>query len=81
MGHISDAVRLALLWKFGGTYYDSDIIALRELSKPFNMVMLENDASIGNAFLRVVKHHPIVWQTMKNFVQYYNVRVYIREQI
>jgi mannosyltransferase OCH1-like enzyme len=32
LAHISDAVRLALMWKYGGFYSDLDTISLKDFS-------------------------------------------------
>ncbi|KAH7966890.1 hypothetical protein HPB49_020328 [Dermacentor silvarum] len=39
--HLSDGIRLAVLWKHGGIYLDLDIIVLKELSELSNSVMFE----------------------------------------
>ena len=35
LNNISDIIRVILLWRFGGTYLDSDIISLKPLSEEY----------------------------------------------
>ena len=45
VSHTSDVLRVALLWRFGGTYLDTDMMVLRSfpdiLDKP-NIIVQEN---------------------------------------
>ncbi|XP_055501293.1 alpha-1,4-N-acetylglucosaminyltransferase-like, partial [Leucoraja erinacea] len=65
---LADGCRLALLWKFGGIYLDTDIISLR--SMPFaNFTCQEQAGIFNNAALGFPhKHHPFIWNCMEGFV-------------
>ncbi|GBG75352.1 hypothetical protein CBR_g19985 [Chara braunii] len=70
---LSDAARLALLWKYGGTYLDMDIISLNAMPVGLgNAVATEDDGSINNAFLRFSAHHEFLLECMKDFVVHFN---------
>ncbi|XP_078265950.1 alpha-1,4-N-acetylglucosaminyltransferase-like [Rhinoraja longicauda] len=65
---LADGCRLALLWKFGGIYLDTDIISLRSI--PFaNFTCQEHAGVVNNAALGFHhKHHPFIWNCMEDFV-------------
>ena len=76
LSHLSDALRLALLWKYAGTYLDTDIITLRDdilrlpnavgYQKPFGTDYLN-----GACFNVIIPHHPFIKAVccMENFDQ------------
>ncbi|XP_018898725.2 lactosylceramide 4-alpha-galactosyltransferase, partial [Bemisia tabaci] len=49
--HASDILRLSILWKYGGTYLDSDIIVCRRLNGMKNFAGAESDKLINGAVL------------------------------
>lgn len=50
--HTSDAIRLLILWKYGGSYLDTDMIVQKKLdSVPSNFACLQSSDEINNAFL------------------------------
>ncbi|XP_078265918.1 alpha-1,4-N-acetylglucosaminyltransferase-like [Rhinoraja longicauda] len=65
---LADGCRLALLWKFGGIYLDTDIISLRSI--PFANFTCQGHAGVvNNAALGFHhKHHPFIWNCMEDFV-------------
>ena len=36
--HITEIIRLATLWKYGGVYLDTDVVVMRELDNLHNAV-------------------------------------------
>ncbi|XP_069755461.1 alpha-1,4-N-acetylglucosaminyltransferase-like isoform X1 [Narcine bancroftii] len=67
----SDACRLALIWKYGGTYLDTDIISLRPLPIA-NFLCPESRRSVSNGALGLLSlHHPFMWNCMLDFVANY----------
>ena len=42
MAHYSDVARMALAYKYGGTYLDLDVIVLRSLRQLRNYIVIEN---------------------------------------
>jgi mannosyltransferase OCH1-like enzyme len=72
LAHISDAARLALLYKYGGFYSDFDTITVRSLypiSKYAAAMgyLWENKDSIGNGFLHFRLGHPLLLAAMNEF--------------
>ncbi|XP_069755479.1 alpha-1,4-N-acetylglucosaminyltransferase-like isoform X2 [Narcine bancroftii] len=68
---LADACRLALLWKYGGTYLDTDIISLRPLPIA-NFTCPESRMTFSNGALGFPNlNHPFVWNCMEEFVANY----------
>lgn len=52
--HTSDVARLLLLWKYGGTYFDTDVIVQKSLRDyPNNFVCQQDQFIVNGAILRV----------------------------
>lgn len=53
--HVSDAFRLLLLWKYGGVYYDTDVISLLTVeNQPQNFACDDGEGDIlSNAIIRL----------------------------
>jgi lactosylceramide 4-alpha-galactosyltransferase len=50
--HTSDIVRIMVLWKYGGTYLDTDVITKQKLdSLPLNYACPESEAEVCNGIL------------------------------
>ena len=69
--HTADAVRLLLIYKYGGLYLDLDYVVLRDLSHYRNMLLEEGEtpgrgpiAVTNSAFMFTAKH-PFLLQAMK----------------
>ncbi|XP_028918811.1 alpha-1,4-N-acetylglucosaminyltransferase [Ornithorhynchus anatinus] len=70
--HISsDASRLAVVWKFGGIYMDTDVISIRPIPSE-NFLAGQSSRDSSNGVFGFVRHHPFLWQCMENFVENYN---------
>ena len=78
--HLSDAVRLALLWKYGGFYSDLDTITI----KSFQTLIGVNGAgflngkmpSLANGFLHFNARHPFIHLVMTNFASDYQPSIW-----
>jgi lactosylceramide 4-alpha-galactosyltransferase len=78
--HLSDAVRLALLWKYGGFYSDLDTITI----KSFQTLNGINGAgflngkmpSLANGFLHFNARHPFIQMVMINFASDYQPNIW-----
>ncbi len=46
--HLTDAIRLALLWKYGGVYMDTDAFLIRNIDKVRNAVGLQHPSEIAS---------------------------------
>lgn len=74
--HISDAARLAILFKYGGFYSDLDTIAMKSFEalsyKSGAGYLNENGESLGNGFLHFTKGHSFLEFLMNEFQLKYN---------
>nr|XP_025033994.1 alpha-1,4-N-acetylglucosaminyltransferase-like isoform X1 [Pelodiscus sinensis] len=69
--HVSaDGIRLALIWKNGGIYMDTDVISIRPISLE-DFLTAEDFRLAGNAIFGFSRHHKFIWDCMKDFVQNY----------
>ncbi|XP_014426353.2 alpha-1,4-N-acetylglucosaminyltransferase-like [Pelodiscus sinensis] len=69
--HVSaDGIRLALIWKNGGIYMDTDVISIRPISLE-NFLTAEDVRFAGNAIFGFSHHHKFIWDCMEDFVQNY----------
>ncbi|XP_056373748.1 lactosylceramide 4-alpha-galactosyltransferase [Hyla sarda] len=73
---LSDACRLAILWKWGGIYLDTDFIILKNLQTLTNAMGLQSLYTINGAFLTFQPHHKFIEVCMKDFVNTYNYWLY-----
>ncbi|KAG4971499.1 hypothetical protein JHK85_037920 [Glycine max] len=72
--NLSNLLRLALLYKFGGTYIDLDVVVLKSFSKLRNTIGAQNfDTKTGkwsrlnNAVLIFDKKHPLLFKFIEEF--------------
>ncbi|KAL2341921.1 hypothetical protein Fmac_009861 [Flemingia macrophylla] len=72
--NLSNLLRLALLYKFGGAYIDADVMVLKSFSKLRNTIGAQNfDALTGkwsrlnNAVLIFDKKHPLLFKFIEEF--------------
>lgn len=72
--NLSNLLRLALLYKYGGTYIDADVMVLRSFSKLRNTIGAQNiDVKTGkwsrlnNAVLVFDKKHPLLLKFIEEF--------------
>ncbi|XP_003822530.1 alpha-1,4-N-acetylglucosaminyltransferase [Pan paniscus] len=70
--HISsDASRLAIIWKYGGIYMDTDVISIRPIPEE-NFLAAQASRYSSNGIFGFLPHHPFLWECMENFVEHYN---------
>ncbi|KAM5165094.1 alpha-1,4-N-acetylglucosaminyltransferase-like [Mantella aurantiaca] len=67
----SDGCRLALIWKYGGTYMDTDIISMRPIPHR-DFLAGESNQYSSNGIFGFSSQHNFTWKCMENFVQNYN---------
>ncbi|XP_008805990.2 uncharacterized protein At4g19900 [Phoenix dactylifera] len=74
--HYSELIRLAVLYKYGGIYLDSDIIVLNPLHSLENSVGLEDQAAgisiFNGAVMAFRKHSPFVMECLREFHSTYD---------
>ncbi|XP_042553900.1 lactosylceramide 4-alpha-galactosyltransferase [Dipodomys spectabilis] len=73
---LSDAARIALLWKFGGIYLDTDFIVLRSLKNLTNTLGTQSRYLLNGAFLAFERRHEFLALCMRDFVAHYNAWVW-----
>lgn len=69
---LSDASRIALLWKFGGIYLDTDFIVLKNLRNLTNMLGIQSRYVLNGAFLAFERKHEFLALCIRDFVAHYN---------
>uniref|UniRef100_A0A287D757 Lactosylceramide 4-alpha-galactosyltransferase n=2 Tax=Ictidomys tridecemlineatus TaxID=43179 RepID=A0A287D757_ICTTR len=69
---LSDASRIALLWKFGGIYLDTDFIVLKNLRNLTNVLGTQSRYVLNGAFLAFERQHEFLALCMWDFVAHYN---------
>ena len=78
--HLSDGLRLALVYKFGGVYSDLDTITIKSFETFIDQSQSGpccsnaetlNPVEINNAFLLFTKQHIVLEKFIKNFVDNY----------
>jgi hypothetical protein len=60
ISHMSDLIRTALLYKYGGIYFDLDIIPLKNFDRFINTVGLESHNAVNVAVLVFEKQHLVL---------------------
>ncbi|KAF3451513.1 hypothetical protein FNV43_RR07608 [Rhamnella rubrinervis] len=72
--NLSNLIRLALLYKFGGIYTDTDIIILKSFSKLRNVIGAQtvdyetgNWSRLNNAVLIFDRNHPLLFKFIQEF--------------
>ncbi|KAH7545964.1 uncharacterized protein At4g19900 [Ziziphus jujuba] len=77
--NLSNLLRLALLYKFGGIYVDTDIIILKSFSKLRNVIGAQtvdietgNWSRLNNAVLIFDKNHPLLFKFIQEFALTFN---------
>ncbi|KAG8445552.1 hypothetical protein GDO86_010357 [Hymenochirus boettgeri] len=74
--HVSaDGCRLALIWKYGGIYMDTDIISMRPIPD-VNFLAAQSSKFSSNGVFGLSTHHSFSWRCMEDFVQNYNGAVW-----
>ena len=79
--HLSDAVRLALLWKFGGFYSDLDTITIKSFEpllkyEGAGYIHSKSAPSLANGFLHFNAKHPFLKLVMEKFANDYNPSIW-----
>ncbi|XP_069941717.1 lactosylceramide 4-alpha-galactosyltransferase-like [Cherax quadricarinatus] len=64
---VSDAVRVELLRRYGGTYLDLDLITLRPLPSSNNWLAREQSSQVNNAIMSFAPAHQLLQVTLVNF--------------
>ncbi|OPJ66350.1 lactosylceramide 4-alpha-galactosyltransferase [Patagioenas fasciata monilis] len=76
---LSDACRIAIMWKFGGIYLDTDFIVLKNLKNLTNALGLQTHDELNGAFLSFKPKHEFMELCMQDFVDNYNGWIWGRQ--
>lgn len=72
MEHKSDMARLLILWKFPGTYLDSDVIVQKSLQDyPSNFIYQEHKGAYFNGAVMRIENRELVKSAMEYFVKHF----------
>ncbi|XP_056419503.1 alpha-1,4-N-acetylglucosaminyltransferase-like [Hyla sarda] len=72
---LADSIRLALIWKYGGIYMDTDIISIRPV--PYqNFLAAEYPRTSSNGAFGFSARHNFTWKCMEYFVEDYNGEIW-----
>ena len=62
---LSNVLRMILVWRFGGFYFDSDIICMRNLEGLENVAGFLNEDSVNNAHFHARPNHPFIYKILQ----------------
>ncbi|XP_003218461.1 alpha-1,4-N-acetylglucosaminyltransferase [Anolis carolinensis] len=68
---ISDAIRLAMVWRYGGIYMDTDVISIRPIPVT-NFLAAQSSQFSSNGIFGFQQYHQFLWDCMEDFVENYN---------
>ncbi|XP_038673519.1 lactosylceramide 4-alpha-galactosyltransferase-like [Scyliorhinus canicula] len=72
---LSDACRIALLWKYGGIYLDTDIISLKPLTFT-NFICAQQENLANGAALGFSQYHSFIQDCMIDYVNNYQGEIW-----
>ncbi|XP_068089376.1 alpha-1,4-N-acetylglucosaminyltransferase-like [Hyperolius riggenbachi] len=71
----SDGCRLALIWKHGGIYFDTDIISIQKIPHQYFLAE-ESSQYFANSAFGFPSHQEFTWKCMEDFVRHYRGAVW-----
>ena len=71
VSHLSDALRFLILYKYGGYYFDLDVIHVRPVTFYRNFAVSESRSVIGSSVLHFEKNHEIMRMSLEEFPKSY----------
>lgn len=74
VNHLSDALRLLILWKYGGVYADMDVLTLKSFGELRNVVARELFPDVGNSVMVFDRGHPFLLRCLEEFSRTYKSR-------
>lgn len=69
---LSDACRIAVMWKLGGIYLDTDFIVLKNLNNLTNVLGTQSKYVLNGAFLSFEPKHKFIELCIRDFVADYS---------
>ncbi|XP_063297729.1 alpha-1,4-N-acetylglucosaminyltransferase-like [Pelobates fuscus] len=71
VNNYANGCRLALIWKYGGIYMDTDMISIQPIAH-FNFLTAQSPELSNNAVFGLSSHHYFTWNAMEDFAENYN---------
>jgi lactosylceramide 4-alpha-galactosyltransferase len=71
IAHLSDALRLLTLYKYGGYYFDLDFVMLKSVEKYQNFLAPESRSFIASAAIHLEPDHPLIERALEEFLTTY----------
>ncbi|XP_029473161.1 alpha-1,4-N-acetylglucosaminyltransferase-like [Rhinatrema bivittatum] len=67
----ADGFRLAMIWKHGGIYMDTDFISMRPIQE-VDFLAAQGSRDCSNGIFGFQRHYQYLWECMEDFVKNYN---------
>ncbi|OCT78904.1 alpha-1,4-N-acetylglucosaminyltransferase [Xenopus laevis] len=68
--NLSDACRMAMIWRYGGLYFDADVISMRPIPEK-NFLTAQSTDTSGSSVFGFSPHNKFVWKCLNDFVLNY----------
>lgn len=75
VSHLSDALRFLTLYKFGGYYFDLDVVMLQPVAELRNFTAAESNETVAAGALHVDYRHPFILDVVNEFQTTYRYSV------
>ena len=73
VSHLSDGLRFLTLYKFGGYYFDLDVVQMRPVTSLTNFVVAEDGKKVGSSALHFDHDHALIRLAVEEF--YFNYKL------
>lgn len=71
IAHLSDALRVLTVWKYGGYYFDFDFIHIKPITSYKNFIALEDAQQVGNSVFHSDRGNKLFADVLEEFSQTY----------
>lgn len=68
--NLSDACRMAMIWRYGGIYFDADVISIRPIPE-INFLTAQSTDTSGSSVFGLTPHNKFAWKCLNDFVLNY----------
>ncbi|XP_057368458.1 lactosylceramide 4-alpha-galactosyltransferase-like [Daphnia carinata] len=76
VNNLSNGLRLLTLQKYGGYYFDLDIISVRPVTFYRNFVAVQDATSLNNDVIHADKEHPFIEMAIQDFIVNFNPEIW-----
>ena len=67
VSHLSDGLRFLTLAKYGGYYFDLDVIHMKPVTAFRNFVVAEDNLKVGSSVIHADRQHPFIHKAVQGF--------------